>query len=115
MVGVNGAGKTTTIGKLARRLQGEGRRVMLAAVLAILGGFCQLYVTIIGGQAYPQVLFPGKQVSSAFQDGEIASYAPSMPEWLLGIGGIALAVLLVLLITRVLPFLPDHRRSRTAA
>ena len=31
LVGVNGAGKTTTIGKLARRLQGEGRSVMLAA------------------------------------------------------------------------------------
>jgi fused signal recognition particle receptor len=31
MVGVNGAGKTTTIGKLARRYQGEGRSVMLAA------------------------------------------------------------------------------------
>ena len=31
MVGVNGAGKTTTIGKLAKRLQTEGRSVMLAA------------------------------------------------------------------------------------
>jgi len=31
MVGVNGAGKTTTIGKLAKRLQAEGRSVMLAA------------------------------------------------------------------------------------
>ncbi|MEE4192546.1 MAG: signal recognition particle-docking protein FtsY [Halieaceae bacterium] len=31
MVGVNGAGKTTTIGKLARRLQSEGKSVMLAA------------------------------------------------------------------------------------
>ena len=31
MVGVNGAGKTTTIGKLAKRLQQEGRSVMLAA------------------------------------------------------------------------------------
>ncbi len=31
MVGVNGVGKTTTIGKLARRYQQEGRRVMLAA------------------------------------------------------------------------------------
>ncbi|QIK36899.1 signal recognition particle-docking protein FtsY [Caldichromatium japonicum] len=31
MVGVNGAGKTTTIGKLAKRLQDEGNRVMLAA------------------------------------------------------------------------------------
>ncbi len=31
MVGVNGVGKTTTIGKLAKRLQGEGRSVLLAA------------------------------------------------------------------------------------
>lgn len=31
MVGVNGVGKTTTIGKLAKRLQGEGKSVMLAA------------------------------------------------------------------------------------
>ena len=30
VVGVNGTGKTTTIGKLARRLAGEGRRVSLA-------------------------------------------------------------------------------------
>lgn len=31
MVGINGAGKTTTIGKLARRFQNEGKKVMLAA------------------------------------------------------------------------------------
>ena len=31
VVGVNGVGKTTTIGKLARKLQDEGRKVMLAA------------------------------------------------------------------------------------
>ncbi len=31
MAGINGAGKTTTIGKLAKRLQGEGKSVMLAA------------------------------------------------------------------------------------
>ncbi len=31
VVGVNGVGKTTTIGKLARRLQREGKSVMLAA------------------------------------------------------------------------------------
>lgn len=31
IVGVNGVGKTTTIGKLAKRLQGEGKSVMLAA------------------------------------------------------------------------------------
>ncbi len=31
VAGVNGSGKTTTIGKLAARLSGEGRRVMMAA------------------------------------------------------------------------------------
>ncbi|MGO9933224.1 MAG: signal recognition particle-docking protein FtsY [Steroidobacteraceae bacterium] len=31
VVGINGSGKTTTIGKLAHRLQSEGRSVMLAA------------------------------------------------------------------------------------
>jgi fused signal recognition particle receptor len=31
LVGVNGAGKTTTIGKLAKRLQSEGKSVLIAA------------------------------------------------------------------------------------
>ncbi len=31
VVGVNGTGKTTTVGKLAKRLRDEGRRVMMAA------------------------------------------------------------------------------------
>ncbi len=31
MVGINGAGKTTTIGKIAKHLQADGRKVMLAA------------------------------------------------------------------------------------
>lgn len=31
MVGINGAGKTTTIGKLAKQLQQQGKKVMLAA------------------------------------------------------------------------------------
>ena len=31
MIGVNGVGKTTTIGKLSKRLKGEGKRVLLAA------------------------------------------------------------------------------------
>ncbi|MFP3367654.1 ATP-binding cassette domain-containing protein, partial [Pseudoalteromonas sp. SIMBA_148] len=31
VIGPNGVGKTTTIGKLAKRLQGEGKQVMLAA------------------------------------------------------------------------------------
>ena len=81
-------------------------RVTAAVLLAIFGGVCQLYVVIIGGQSYPQVLFPGKTVSSSFFDGEIARYVPSLPEWSLGIGGLALALFLVVMVTRILPFYP---------
>ena len=31
MIGVNGVGKTTTIGKLAGKLRGQGKKVVLAA------------------------------------------------------------------------------------
>jgi fused signal recognition particle receptor len=40
-VGVNGVGKTTSVAKLARRLQGEGRRVLLAAADTYRAGAIQ--------------------------------------------------------------------------
>lgn len=89
--------------------------IKLVAILAIFGAMAQLYVTIIGGQAYPLVLFPGKEVSSTFYDGVVAQYSPSLPELLLGVGGVALAVLLVILATRILPFMPDDRVSRSVS
>ncbi len=80
--------------------------IMIASILFLIGGLCQLYVIIIGGQAYPLDIFPGMKASSSFFDGEVARYAPSAPEALLGISGISLAMLLVALALRVLPFLP---------
>jgi len=86
---------------------GSGRRrTALACACVILGGFAQLYVLIIGGQAYPQMMFPDKAVSSSFFDGVVAAYAPSLPEILLGAGGAALALVLTIVALRVLPFLP---------
>jgi molybdopterin-containing oxidoreductase family membrane subunit len=78
----------------------------LAAVLVIVGGLAQVYVIIIGGQAYPLVLFPGMEVASSFHDGVVAAYAPSVPEVLLGLSGIAMALLVVVLGPLVLRFLP---------
>jgi [DsrC]-trisulfide reductase subunit P len=83
-----------------------GRRVALASALVIIGGFAQVYVIVIGGQAWPLNLFPGLEVSSSFYDGAIASYAPSLPEIGLGLGGVALAGLIVLFGIKVLRFLP---------
>jgi Ni/Fe-hydrogenase subunit HybB-like protein len=81
-------------------------RVILASTLVIIGGFAQVYVIVIGGQAYPLNMFPGMEVSSSFSDGVIASYAPSLPEIGLGLGGVALTGLIVLFGIKVLRFLP---------
>jgi molybdopterin-containing oxidoreductase family membrane subunit len=81
--------------------------IVLAALLVVLGGLAQMYVTIIGGQAFPLPLFPDKIVSSSFADGVVAHYAPSLPEVLLGVGGIAIALLLTAYAIRVLPFVPQ--------
>ena len=83
-------------------------RMATSAALVIGGGFAQMYVTIIGGQAFPIVLFPGRQVSSSFFDGVVASYAPSLPELLLGLGGVAIAGLIVMLALKFLGFFPDR-------
>lgn len=80
--------------------------VQLAALLVVIGGLAQLYVLIIGGQAYPMSIVSGFSESSTFFDGVIAMYRPSLPEWGLGVGGMALAALIFLVGTRVLPFLP---------
>jgi molybdopterin-containing oxidoreductase family membrane subunit len=86
--------------------------IKVVAILAMAGVLAQLYVTIIGGQAYPLVLFPGKEVSSAFYDGVVAQYTPSLPELLLGVGGLGLSALLIIVAARILPFLPDARLTR---
>lgn len=80
----------------------------IGAALVILGGLVQIYVIIIGGQAYPLELFPGKEIlSSGFADAVVYhEYAPSLPEFLLGIGGVAMALLLAVIAMRVLGFLP---------
>lgn len=80
--------------------------VAVAAVLVVLGGLAQMYVTIIGGQAYPMQMFSDKDASSSVFDGVIASYTPSLPEIALGVGGMAMALGLTAFALKVLPFLP---------
>lgn len=80
--------------------------VFFAALLVVLGGHFQMYVTIIGGQAFPLDIFPGYAESSSFYDGVVNSYTPSVWEFLLGIGGIAVAFLITTAAVRVLKFMP---------
>src|SRR4030066_109982 len=92
---------------LFSRLSRSRAVIALAAILVIAGGLVQMYVTIVGGQAAPTPLFPGKEVSSSFFDGVVAQYSPSLPEVLLGIGGIGIALGLAVFAIKILPFLPQ--------
>ncbi len=88
--------------------------LFIACKLVVLGGFAQLYVIIIGGQAYPLNIFPGYIVESSFYDGAINAYAPSMWEFMLGLGGLGLALVITTLGMRVLPILPENLADKSA-
>lgn len=81
--------------------------VFVAALLVILGGHAQMYVTIIGGQAFPLEMFPGYEVSSTFFDGVVGTYTPSVWEFLLGLGGITVAFLITTAAVHILKFIPE--------
>ncbi len=94
---------------------GKNRTMIgLASALIIIGGLAQLYIIIIGGQAYPMVMFPGMEVSSSFYDGVVASYSPSLPEVLLGVGGVGVTLLLVTVSVAALKFLPASLADEVA-
>jgi len=82
-----------------------------ACALVIAGGLAAMYVIIIGSQAYPLEMFPGKTVLEFGVPGDIggqvAPYAPSLPEFLLGVGGVGVALLITAVGVRVLQFLPE--------
>ncbi len=82
------------------------RRAVMASALVVLGGFAQVYILVIGGQAWPLDLFPGMEVSSSFADGRIHAYTPTFSESLLGLGGIGIFGLIVLIGVSALRFLP---------
>jgi molybdopterin-containing oxidoreductase family membrane subunit len=86
---------------------GRARCTMAAALLIVLGALALLYVFIIGGQAFPLDIFPGWTATSSFADGQISSYSPSLPELLLGVGGLGAAFVMTTIGVRILNFLPQ--------
>ena len=97
--------------------QAGNSRVVLttACVLIIIGGLAQMYTLIIGGQAFPLEMFPGMEVlETTFFDGATAHYVPTLPETLLGVGGMAVAMLIIALSIKVLNLLPESLDDSTA-
>ena len=70
---------------------------------------------VIGGQAYPLVLFPGYEVQSDFFDGVVNSYTPTLWEFGLGLGGVALSLLLAAVGMAAFRFLPESLEAPKAA
>jgi Ni/Fe-hydrogenase subunit HybB-like protein len=86
-----------------------------ASVLVSLGALAFLYVFIIGGQAFPLEIFPGYEATSTFHDGQVDAYSPSVPELLLGLGGLAASFLIALAGARALPILAPEKVVLPAA
>jgi len=86
----------------------NSRKALTAAsILITVGGLSTIYTIIIAGQAYPLEMFPGMEVvSSTFFDGVVSQYSASLPEILLGLGGVAMALIMIALGIKVLSFLP---------
>jgi len=89
--------------------------LVLASCLVIIGAFAQIYVIIIGGQAYPLNIFPGYEVSSSFYDGVVNNYTPSIWELMLGLGGFAVSILAAFLAMRILPVIPESLPENQAS
>ncbi|WP_295444895.1 NrfD/PsrC family molybdoenzyme membrane anchor subunit [uncultured Thiodictyon sp.] len=105
-------GALVPLGIIHHPVLGQDRNWIVAAcILVVLGGLATLYVLVIGSQAYPLQMFPGHIIlESGFFDGvksETATYRPTIPEFLLGLGGVAVALIITAVGVRVLQFLPE--------
>ena len=90
------------------RIRESSSEPVWASVFVIIGGLAQIYVIVVGGQLYPLEIFPGYEVTSSFYDGTVASYSPSWNELLLGLGGVAIALMAVGVATKILRILPTN-------
>jgi len=97
-----------------RLLKNNRTALVTAAVLAIIGGFVQIYVILIGGQSFPLVLFPNAEVSSSYFDGVNNAYSATLPELLLGLGGVGLAIAMVIVGMKIFRLLPTSLADAVA-
>jgi len=114
-IGFVGLGSVVPLALLFHPRLAGPRATAAAALLVSLGALAFLYVFIIGGQAWPLEIFPGYEAASSFRDGQVDGYAPSLPELLLGLGGVAASFVIALAGARVLPILAPPKVAIPAA
>ena len=91
------------------------KTLAVICTLIVIGGLSTMYTIIIGGQAYPLEMFPGYEVSSTFFDGVVNDYTPSIYEIALGVGGVAVSLVIVAFVIKVLPFLPTSLADKQSS
>lgn len=108
-------GSVVPLGILFTSLSRQRVMIGISSLLVVIGGLAQMYVIIIGGQAYPLEMFPGMEVvSSGFMDGIAAAYSATLPEIALGFGmGFGVSLILVVIGISVLRFLPQSLADET--
>ncbi|MBF0453189.1 MAG: polysulfide reductase NrfD [Magnetococcales bacterium] len=82
--------------------------VMVASFSSIIGTFAFVAHLLLAGQSYPLKMFPGYEVSSAFLDGQVATYTPALIEFVLGFGGIGIAGVIYLLGIKFFRMIPNE-------
>lgn len=97
-----------------RYLKNNRAALVAAASLAIIGGFIQIYVVLIGGQSFPLILFPNAEVSSTFFDGVNNAYTATTAELMLGVGGVGLTICLLIVGMKAFKLLPTSLADELA-
>ena len=85
--------------------------IRFAAILVVIGVFCERYLIVLPGLLHPPNLFPGKTVRGTVLSEGIATYSVTFYELLQVLGILSFIALAVLLGLKLLKLLPTEARS----
>ncbi|MFT7673499.1 MAG: Ni/Fe-hydrogenase subunit HybB-like protein, partial [Gammaproteobacteria bacterium] len=85
------------------------REVVAASILVVMGGLTQIFSIVIGAQAFKMRLVDGYEIIPNQFFGQVLNYVPTHWEWMLGSGGIALMLLLVIVQSRLFRLVPGDQ------
>ena len=85
--------------------------ILFAAVLVVLGVWCERYMIVIPGQTYPPDLFPGMEIVNSPLNEGIAVYNISFLEVLQALGVVGFIGFLFVLGLKYLPLAPTEART----
>ncbi len=80
--------------------------INVAAILHVIGVFCERYIIVVPGQTHPQDILPNYEVSSAALDGAKVTYSISFLEIAQALGIAAIVAIIVIMVLKFFPILP---------